>query len=138
MGLLSSFKTQQRLHSVGSSHLRPGSHTNQRLGDEAVPIYTRGGQATPLQLLLQSQSGKGRGFTAVNHVFIFLLNMFCYMASDHISFASVCLWHRRPMITTNHIIRQNNVFQHFVQIIGIYEICQSPEPFLSKHTIITL
>lgn len=40
VGLLSFVKTQ-RLHSVGSSHLRPGSHTNQRLGDEAVPIYTR-------------------------------------------------------------------------------------------------
>lgn len=66
------FKTQ-RLHSVGSSHLRPGSHTNHQPGDEAVRIYTRAWLRTPPEPLLQSHSGGGGAFhKSITFSFYFL------------------------------------------------------------------
>ena len=66
VGLLSFLQNTQRLHSVVSSHLSPGSHTNQRLGDDAVPIYTRAGQATPPGAADPIAERQGRYFEAVS------------------------------------------------------------------------
>ena len=66
VGLLSFLQNTQRLHSVGSSHLSPGSHTNQRLGDDVVAIYTRAGQATPPRAADPIAERQGRHFEAVS------------------------------------------------------------------------
>lgn len=64
VGLVSFFKKKnpQRLHSVSSSRLSPGSHTNQRSEDEPEPIYTKARQATPSEPLHQSHSDRGGAF----------------------------------------------------------------------------